>query len=140
MALRLYTDGSCLGNPGPGGWAFGATPETIVSGHERETTNNRMELTAAIKALESVEDLSGPVVVTDSVYVKKGVTEWSPAWAARGWRLSGGGEVKNRDLWERLVGLSQRKAASWEWVRAHSGHPLNEAVDTRARQMAMGIS
>lgn len=137
--MRIYTDGSCLGNPGPGGWAYGDTPGSVVSGSEANTTNNRMELQAAIKGLESVPDGSGPTVVTDSSYVKNGVTKWAAAWQRNGWRLSGGGAVKNRDLWELLVDLSTRKGARWEWVKAHSGDVMNEAVDAQARNMALTL-
>jgi ribonuclease HI len=98
-----------------------------------------MELQAAIKGLEAVPDGSVPIVVTDSSYVRNGVTKWAGAWKRNGWRLSGGGAVKNRDLWEILVDLSERKGAQWEWVKAHSGDAMNEAVDTQARKMALHL-
>jgi ribonuclease HI len=133
---RVYTDGSCLGNPGSGGWACGSTLDDIISGSEDSTTNNRMELTGAIRALESFG--ADIVVVTDSTYVRNGVTKWAQTWVRNGWKTSGGGQVKNRDLWERIMSLIT-PATSWEWVKAHSGEPMNEAVDSAARAQAQAV-
>ncbi|MCX7556792.1 ribonuclease HI [Xanthomonadaceae bacterium JHOS43] len=140
--VLIHTDGACLGNPGPGGWAallhFRGT-ERELSGGEKDTTNNRMELMAAIAALEA---LTRPCTVrlrTDSQYVRQGITEWMPRWIAKGWRTAGGGVVKNRDLWERLAAAAARHAIQWEWVRGHNGDPDNERVDLLARTAAEAI-
>lgn len=133
--VEIYTDGACRGNPGPGGWA--ATLEyngrlRELSGAEAQTTNNRMELVAVIRALEA---LSRPVharVHTDSQYVRKGITEWMRAWKARDWRTADRQPVKNRDLWERLDALAAGHEIEWHWVRGHSGVPGNERVDRLA--------
>ena len=137
--VLIHTDGACLGNPGPGGW--GALlqfrgRERELSGGEPDTTNNRMELMAAIMALEA---LSRPCQVrlrTDSQYVRQGITEWMPRWIARGWRTAGGGQVKNRDLWQRLQQAAAAHTIQWEWVRGHAGDPGNEHVDRLARTAA----
>jgi ribonuclease HI len=137
--VEIHTDGACLGNPGPGGWAallrYGGR-ERELSGGEPATTNNRMELMAAIMALET---LTGPCKAhlhTDSRYVQQGIGEWLPNWLRRGWKTSGGGEVKNRDLWERLYAVASRHQVRWIWVRGHNGHPENERVDALARAAA----
>lgn len=128
--VEIWTDGACLGNPGPGGWAailrLGSR-EREVSGGEPDTTNNRMELMAAISALEALTRPSKVRLVSDSEYVLKGISEWLPGWRARGWK-----KVKNRDLWERLDEAAARHDVAWEWVRGHSGDEMNERVDKLA--------
>ncbi len=134
--VEIWTDGACSGNPGPGGWAallrYGDHERTL-SGAEPRTTNNRMELLAAIRALEALRRPCRVRLVTDSEYLKKGVTEWLPRWKARGWRTSERKPVKNADLWRRLDELARRHDIEWEWVRGHAGHPENERVDRLAR-------
>jgi ribonuclease HI len=133
----IFTDGSCRGNPGPGGWAAVLSfngREKEVSGGEPATTNNRMELTAAIEALNA---LTRPCVVelhTDSQYVKNGITQWLPLWKARGWRTMTKGAVKNEDLWRRLDEARLRHEVDWRWVKGHAGHEMNERVDVLARR------
>jgi ribonuclease HI len=134
--VEIFTDGACSGNPGPGGWAallrYGDV-ERELSGGEPVTTNNRMEMMAAIQALEA---LSRPVEVclyTDSMYVKDGITAWLPRWKARGWKTADKKPVKNVDLWQRLDAAAARHRIQWEWVRGHDGHPENERVDRLAR-------
>lgn len=128
--VEIWTDGACLGNPGPGGWAavltLGEREKELVGG-EPETTNNRMELMAAISALEALTRPSKVRLVSDSEYVIKGITEWLPGWRAKGWK-----KVKNRDLWERLAEATAPHDVSWEWVRGHSGDVMNERVDKLA--------
>lgn len=134
--VRIYTDGACSGNPGPGGWAALLRyndREKTLSGGEPTTTNNRMELAAAIAGLEALKRPCRVVIVTDSQYVMKGITEWLPRWKARGWRTAGKQPVKNADLWQRLDALVQRHEVRWEWVRGHAGHAENERVDALAR-------
>lgn len=137
--VEISTDGACLGNPGPGGWAALLrldAHERELSGGEAHTTNNRMELMAAIAALEA---LTRPCTVrlrTDSQYVRQGILEWLPNWVRRGWRTSGGEPVKNQDLWQRLLAASQRHRIEWQWVKGHSGDPDNERVDVLARSAA----
>ncbi len=130
----VYTDGACEPNPGPGGWAAilsykGRVKE--ISGGERNTTNNRMEMTAAIRALESLKRPCRVVLHTDSEYLKKGMTEWMPGWKRRGWKRKGG-EIKNADLWQRLDALAQEHHVAWQWVRGHAGDPNNERCDELA--------
>jgi ribonuclease HI len=139
MVVVVYTDGSCLGNPGPGGWAYGDSPENITSGGCCDTTNNRMELTAAIRALKDLPpgDLT---VVTDSAYVRNGVTKWCPSWVQKGWVTASGKPVKNRDLWEELTSLTETRTVTWQWCRAHNGIAMNEAVDRAARREAHAVS
>lgn len=140
--VEVHTDGACLGNPGPGGWAallrYGAR-ERELAGGELQTTNNRMELMAAIRALETLTEACTVVLHTDSQYVRKGITEWMPNWLRRNWRTAGGAAVKNRDLWERLHAASQRHRIDWRWVKGHSGDPDNERVDELARAAAIDI-
>jgi ribonuclease HI len=141
-ALFAYTDGACSGNPGPGGWGAlliaregeGVVRERALSGGEAATTNNRMELMAAIAALEALERPAAITVVTDSAYVKGGITEWLGSWKRKGWRTSAGKPVKNADLWMRLDAAAGRHRVSWEWVRGHAGHPENERADALARE------
>ena len=129
-ALRIYTDGACSGNPGPGGWAWASSADHHASGGEPDTTNNRMELTAVLRA---IEDNSGSlVVVMDSTYVKNGLESWSKGWVRNGWKTKAGEPVKNRDLWEELLAVladRPRGEVSFEWVKGHSGDLMNELVD-----------
>lgn len=140
--VRVHTDGACLGNPGPGGWGallhYRGT-ERELSGGEADTTNNRMELMAAIMALEALTRPCRVLLRTDSQYVRQGITEWLPRWVAKNWRTAGGGAVKNRDLWERLATAAERHRIQWEWVRGHAGDPDNERVDRLARAAAEAI-
>ena len=139
--LFAYTDGACSGNPGPGGWGAllvardgGRTLRTRdLSGGEPQTTNNRMELTAAIAALEALERPSTLTVVTDSVYVRDGVTRWIHGWKKNGWTTASRKPVKNADLWRRLDTAAARHAVTWEWIKGHAGHPENERADELAR-------
>lgn len=136
MNVIIYTDGGCVPNPGRGGWAaFVQYPDRGVelSGAENDSTNNRMELTAAINALESLTGSPQVQLFTDSEYVKKGITEWLPNWRARGWKRKGG-TLANQDLWMRLDKLTQKFQIEWKWVRGHSGNVLNEKVDRLVRQ------
>ena len=139
-AVGIHTDGACLGNPGPGGWAALLRyrgREREISGGEALTTNNRMELMAAIMALETLGEACEVVLHTDSQYVRQGITEWMPNWIRRNWRTAGGAAVKNRDLWERLHAACPRHRIDWRWVKGHSGDPDNERVDQLARAQAV---
>jgi ribonuclease HI len=134
-SVEIYTDGACRGNPGPGGWA--ATLEfgehfRELSGADAQTTNNRMELTAVIRALEALNRPVKARVYTDSEYVRRGITEWVKAWKARDWRTADRKPVKNRDLWELLDEQAARHDVEWRWVKGHSGVPGNERVDQLA--------
>ena len=139
--LFAYTDGACSGNPGPGGWgvllqasqAGNIVKERELSGGDRATTNNQMELMAAIMALETLDRASTLTIVTDSTYVKNGVTQWIHGWKRNGWRTAAKKPVKNVDLWQRLEEASQRHSVKWEWVKGHAGHPENELADELAR-------
>jgi len=138
-AVEVHTDGACLGNPGPGGWAALLRyrgKERELAGGELLTTNNRMELMAAIVALETLSEACAIVLHTDSQYVRQGITQWLPGWVRRGWKTSGGDLVKNRDLWERLQAACARHRIDWRWVKGHSGDPDNERVDQLARDEA----
>jgi ribonuclease HI len=135
--IEIFTDGACRGNPGPGGW--GALlrcngHEQTLNGGELATTNNRMELMAVIKALESLQESSHVVITTDSLYVLKGVTEWMVGWKKRGWLTSSKQPVKNIDLWQRLDGIIHKHHLKWQWIKGHSGHPENELADQLANQ------
>ncbi|MGB9130897.1 MAG: ribonuclease HI [Thiobacillus sp.] len=135
--IYIYSDGACKGNPGTGGW--GALLVTNghrkeISGGEANTTNNRMEMTAVIRALESLKRPSTVEVHTDSQYVQKGISEWMAGWKRRNWRTADGKPVKNQDLWLQLDALSQLHHIEWKWVRGHSGHPENERADALANQ------
>ncbi|MBW8808718.1 MAG: ribonuclease HI [Lysobacter sp.] len=137
--VSIHTDGACLGNPGPGGWAALLRykgHERELSGGEPDTTNNRMELMGAIMGLEALSEPCRIVLTTDSQYVRKGITEWMSNWVRRGWKTAGGDPVKNRDLWERLHAASLRHSIDWKWVKGHSGQPENERVDVLARVQA----
>ncbi len=133
--VEIFTDGACRGNPGPGGWAallrYGDA-EKLVSGAAAETTNNRMELQAAISALEQLTRPSKVAITTDSEYLRQGINQWIQKWKRNGWRTSQRKPVKNRDLWQRLDELVQKHQIEWHWVRGHSGHPENEQVDQAA--------
>ncbi len=139
--LHAYTDGACSGNPGPGGWGvlLRATQgdeilkEKELSGGEPNTTNNQMELMAAISALESLTRPSQITIVTDSTYVKNGVTQWIHGWKRNGWKTAAKKPVKNADLWQRLDAAQSRHSVTWEWVKGHAGHPENERADELAR-------
>lgn len=139
--LYAYTDGACSGNPGPGGWGAllqakdGETvlKERTLKGGEAQTTNNRMELLAAISALEALERPSKITVITDSAYVKGGITAWLFSWKKNGWKTSTRKPVKNEDLWRRLDEAAKRHDVTWEWVKGHAGHPENERADELAR-------
>ena len=141
--VELFCDGACLGNPGPGGWAFllrcrvqGRLHEKEGSGAEAETTNNRMELMAAIRALESLTRPCEVDLCTDSQYVARGIREWLPGWKRAGWRKADRQPVLNADLWQRLDVQLQRHGVAPRWVRGHAGHPENERVDALARSAA----
>ena len=130
----IYTDGACLPNPGPGGWAallrFG-TYEKVLTGHAADTTNNRMELTAAIEGLQALNRACQVEIFTDSEYLKRGITEWLPAWRMRGWKRKGG-KLANIDLWQALDAALSRHTVTWRWVRGHAGNAYNERVDRLA--------
>jgi ribonuclease HI len=135
--VQIYTDGACRGNPGPGGWAallIAGEQRKEVSGAETATTNNRMELTAAIEALSALKRRCRVLLYTDSKYVLQGITEWLPQWKARGWRTAAREPVKNQDLWERLDAAAAAQDIEWHWVKGHSGHDGNEYVDALANR------
>ena len=135
--VEIYTDGACRGNPGPGGWAatlrLGETLKELA-GAQTQTTNNRMELIAVIRALEALKRPVRARIFTDSEYVRRGITEWIVGWKAREWRTAERKPVKNRDLWQRLDELAALHQIEWHWVRGHSGVPGNERVDQLANQ------
>lgn len=135
--VEVFTDGACKGNPGPGGWGallrYGSVEKELYGG-EKLTTNNRMELMAAIRALESLKRSCAVKLTTDSVYVKSGITEWLPNWKKRGWMTAARKPVKNADLWRRLDEAVQRHNVSWHWVKGHNGHVENERADELANR------
>jgi ribonuclease HI len=139
--LVAYTDGACSGNPGPGGWGVlmlaheggAVVKERTLSGGEADTTNNRMELMAAISALEALSKTSEITIVTDSAYVKNGISEWLAGWKRKGWRTASGSPVKNVDLWQRLDAAQARHKVIWKWIKGHAGHSENERADELAR-------
>ncbi|KNX42655.1 Ribonuclease HI [Roseovarius tolerans] len=139
--LFAYTDGACSGNPGPGGWGVlmramagkEIVKERELSGGEADTTNNRMELLAAIHALEALSKPSAITIVTDSAYVKNGITGWMHGWKRNGWKTAAKKPVKNVELWQRLDEAQKRHNVTWEWVKGHAGHPENERADELAR-------
>ncbi len=136
MKVEIFCDGACSGNPGPGGFGCilrSGDREKELSGADPDTTNNRMELTAAITALESLKRPCDVVLTTDSQYLVKGMTEWMPGWIRRGWKNSKKEDVLNRDLWERLLELTRVHRVHWTWIRGHNGHPENERCDALAR-------
>ncbi len=135
--VTIFTDGACSGNPGPGGWGAILT----AGGHEREicggephTTNNRMEMMAALRALEALKRPCRVELHTDSQYLRQGVTEWLAGWKARGWKTADKKPVKNEDLWRELDLARQRHEVAWRWVKGHAGHPMNERADALARK------
>jgi ribonuclease HI len=135
--VEAFTDGACRGNPGPGGWgvlmrAGGHVKE--LSGGELATTNNRMELTAAIEALAALKERCRVDLHTDSTYVRSGITEWMPRWRLRGWRTADRKPVKNQDLWLLLAAQAERHDVQWHWVKGHAGHPGNERADALANE------
>jgi len=135
--ITIYTDGACKGNPGPGGWGvlleYNGRKKTLHGG-EPLTTNNRMEMMAAISALETLREACEITLFTDSKYVMQGLTEWLPGWKARGWKTASKQPVKNQDLWERLDAAVQRHKIEWRWVKGHAGDPGNEMADQLANQ------
>ena len=151
-SLKIYTDGGCSGNPGPGGWAYVMVTQTFQGaqiaakdmGSEKETTNNRMELTAVIMALRALKIMNNPqgssnlprqaAVLTDSQYVQKGITEWIHTWKRNSWRTSDKSPVKNRDLWEELDAIASEFPLKWEWVKGHAGNEFNEMCDAMTQE------
>ena len=135
--ITAYTDGACRGNPGPGGWgallSWGHHRREL-KGAEPQTTNNRMELSAAIAALEALREPCAVRLYTDSVYVQQGITQWLPNWRARGWRTADRKPVKNQDLWQQLDAAAARHRVEWHWVKGHAGHAGNEAADRLANE------
>ena len=139
--LFAYTDGACSGNPGPGGWGVlllakdggQLVKERELKGGEAQTTNNRMELMAATSALETLSRPTSLTVVTDSTYVKNGITQWINGWKRKGWKTAAGKPVKNDDLWKRLEAAQERHQVTWDWIKGHAGHPENERADALAR-------
>ena len=133
----IFTDGGCRGNPGPGGWGavmrFG-NHEKEIYGYEKETTNNRMELMAAIRSLEILSRDCTIILTTDSQYVRQGITEWMAGWKKRGWKTAAKKPVKNKDLWQRLDEAVKRHDVEWKWVKGHSGHEGNERADDLANR------
>ncbi len=137
--VEIHTDGACLGNPGPGGWGAllrHGGRERELSGGEPQSTNNRMEMMAAIQALEALKSPCTVKLHTDSKYVQQGISQWLPNWLRRGWKTSGGDPVKNQDLWERLQKAVAPHQVQWIWVKGHAGHIDNERVDVLARNAA----
>lgn len=141
--IVIHTDGACSGNPGPGGWGailHWKGHEKELSGAEAETTNNRMELMAAIAALEALKRRSTVRLVTDSTYVRDGVTKWIHGWKRNGWKTAAKKPVKNEDLWKRLDAIASTHDVTWEWVKGHAGHPENERADQLAREAISTLS
>ncbi len=136
MSVTLITDGACSGNPGPGGWGAllrHGTNEKMLSGYEKLTTNNRMELMAVIEGLKALKTTCTVHIITDSKYVMDGIEKWLPGWKRKKWRTASGTPVKNRELWEALDAELQKHTTTWEWVKGHAGHGDNERVDEAAR-------
>jgi len=135
--VSIFTDGACSGNPGPGGWGavlkYNGT-EKELTGYEAETTNNRMELRAAIEALKALKKPSSVKLYTDSQYVRTGITTWIKSWQTKGWKTANKKPVKNKDLWQELVELDNLHQVEWHWIKGHSGHPENEQADALARK------
>ncbi len=137
--IEAFTDGACLGNPGPGGWAAllrAQGKERLLAAGDPDTTNNRMELMAAIGALEALKRPCKVKLTTDSRYVMQGIEEWLPKWRANGWRTADKKPVKNQDLWQRLAAAVAPHQVRWQWVKGHNGHAENERVDQAAREQA----
>ena len=138
--IKIYTDGSCIGNPGSGGWAaiiFNGDKQDIISGRKKNTTNNQMELMAAIKALVFFSKKQKIRIYTDSNYVKEGITNWIKIWEKNNWKTANKKKVKNVELWKKLNTLSNFHDIEWKWVKAHSGDPMNNMVDKLARKAAL---
>lgn len=134
--VEIYTDGACSGNPGPGGWGvilISGQAEKTLCGGASETTNNRMELTAAIKALNALKQTCNVVLFTDSAYVQRGITDWIDNWKSNGWKNAQKKPVVNADLWRELDEARKRHHIKWQWIKGHAGHPLNERADELAR-------
>jgi ribonuclease HI len=134
--VELFTDGACAGNPGPGGWGAVLrykTTEKEISGYSPDTTNNRMELTAVVEALNALKEKCRVTVYTDSRYLRDGITSWIQRWKRNGWKTSDKTAVKNQDLWEALDRICQKHQLEWRWVKGHAGHPENERADELAR-------
>lgn len=134
--VTLYTDGACSGNPGPGGWGailIYGKHEKELHGFEADTTNNRMEMMAVIEGLKALKSACNVKIITDSQYVLHGMTQWRDGWIKRGWKTADNKPVKNEDLWKQLIELESIHQLSWEWVRGHNGHPMNERADELAR-------
>lgn len=146
--IHIYTDGGCIGNPGPGGWSavlVSGDHYKEISGKFRNTTNNRMELRGAIEGLEQIKRPADVVVITDSAYLRNGITKWIYGWQRNGWRTANKKPVKNRDLWLRLLQAVARHeedggSVTWEWTKGHAGHEQNERADTLANQAARSVS
>jgi len=150
-SFKIYTDGGCSGNPGPGGWAYVMVQETFQGrqiiaqnmGAEKETTNNRMELTAVISALRALKKMEGvphqAAVYTDSQYVQKGITEWIRVWKRNSWKTSDKKPVKNKELWMELDSIAGEFSLKWEWVRGHAGNEYNELCDSMTQEAIAGI-
>lgn len=138
MKYKIYTDGACSGNPGPGGWGAvifdNNNKQKNISGSEKSTTNNRMELSAAIMALKKIKTSSEILIYTDSTYVKNGITEWVLKWKRNGWKNSNRKPVKNKDLWVKLDNLCDQNKVSWKWVKGHSSNKYNNLADELATQ------
>ena len=139
--VEIYTDGACSGNPGPGGWGavlrYQGVEKELLGG-ERETTNNRMEMLAAIHALEAMKQPVRAIIHTDSTYLRDGITKWIYAWKERGWKTAAKKSVKNVDLWQRLEAAMAPHEVEWLWVKGHAGHPENERADALARKAVPG--
>ena len=137
QVIEIYTDGACRGNPGPGGWGallIAGKHQKTMHGGDPETTNNRMELTAAIEALNALKGHSSVILHTDSKYVMDGINEWLPNWKKRGWKTAAKKPVKNQDLWQALDEASGRHEIDWRWVKGHNGNPGNEMADDLANR------
>jgi ribonuclease HI len=136
--VEIYTDGACSGNPGPGGWGavldYGGREKELYGGEAGKTTNNRMELMAAIRALESLTRAVPVHLYTDSIYLRNGITKWLPSWKRNGWRTAAKQPVKNADLWQRLEAAVKRHDVDWRWVKGHAGDPGNERADALANR------
>ncbi|MDA9271975.1 ribonuclease HI [bacterium] len=143
MTIKIYTDGACKGNPGPGGWGVLLQfneQEKVLKGAELHTTNNRMELTAAIKGLEALTRACEVNLYTDSQYLRKGMLEWMAQWKKNGWRNAKKEPVKNADLWQELDQLAHSHTIKWHWVKGHSGHPENDRADALANEAIAELS
>lgn len=139
--VQIYTDGACSPNPGPGGWGAilrSGTHEREISGADPSTTNNRMELTAAIRALQSLKRPCRVEIFTDSEYLQRGITEWLPGWVRRGWKRSGGA-LANVELWQELAEAMKPHSIQWRWIKGHAGHAENERADGLARKARNGL-